>query len=764
MHKQLLAPWKFLYDNCTALEWSTQLAGALAELHACSPPIIHRDLKLDNVMLVRSTEGSVRAGGAGARGGAAKLVDLGLATHPPPQWPGLALTARSSDEEGCAPGAVPCVTVAVAAADEAAYERAASDGGVRPPTRTATPRGGAAAAADSTFAVFYALQEEGPAAAAAVYQVDVRQSQYANKLRPLTAYGPHLRQLQTQHHAALQRHLHLRSVSGGAASLASALSPRTSGLRSPSAPGGGRPASTSAIGQSRGSSGSRDSGLLGGLWAPMSASAMPYPTTFGAAVPNQSPDMFRLSETGEEEALRARASVEQQQQQPEPWQQEVPPASSGSHSTSASQLAAKTSAPTEATAAATPGSPVTLTPRGDGGGRGADGTRRTCSVSDAGAAAAHASSGPLQIQSGGGGAAAAGPASYCSDGETVLMALQAEAAAAAALPTTGTGYARSLAACTTSGLTAANTMASSLASGDCGYGCGGDSGTLVHEFRVSTCGMASVHVGGGGGAGAGGAQFQMHLPPITMSPHGAAAAAAAAGAESAVGGRRGLAAFGSLRARAVQEETQPEPLLPGPPAAPAAADGSAPGVHVVHLAGDGAATAAPDARAEYRSAGRPSGLPHSRPATAAEVQVAVDVYGFGVVLYEIWSRSVLAVSHIGTRRPDLPRIVHRCEDWPDVVVGGYRPARVEAIPEPVWALINECWDADPLRRPPMAAVVERLRAMASDPALAEAVVGLSSGKGGRKLPVAGAGGGGKLASGSGELAAAPAPVCGCTIC
>ena len=42
MHKQLVAPWKFLYDNATALDWSIQVASALVHLHGLSPPVIHR--------------------------------------------------------------------------------------------------------------------------------------------------------------------------------------------------------------------------------------------------------------------------------------------------------------------------------------------------------------------------------------------------------------------------------------------------------------------------------------------------------------------------------------------------------------------------------------------------------------------------------------------------------------------------------------------------------------------------------------------------
>ncbi|GLC45153.1 hypothetical protein PLESTB_000429700 [Pleodorina starrii] len=115
----------------------------------------------------------------------------------------------------------------------------------------------------------------------------------------------------------------------------------------------------------------------------------------------------------------------------------------------------------------------------------------------------------------------------------------------------------------------------------------------------------------------------------------------------------------------------------------------------------------------------------------------VDVYAFGVVLYEIWSRSLLKVSYIGTRRPDLPYIVHRCEDWPALVAGGFRPARCESIPGPVWELISECWHTDPLARPSMAEVEARLVQMGAEQA--EEVVGLASGKGGRRLRRMGAG-------------------------
>lgn len=47
----MLRPNKQLYSNATALRWMVQVAGALSYMHTCRPKVLHRDIKLDNVLL-----------------------------------------------------------------------------------------------------------------------------------------------------------------------------------------------------------------------------------------------------------------------------------------------------------------------------------------------------------------------------------------------------------------------------------------------------------------------------------------------------------------------------------------------------------------------------------------------------------------------------------------------------------------------------------------------------------------------------------------
>ena len=88
-----------LYTNIDALSWSLDVARALEYLHGCRPPVVHRDVKPENILMTRSAsalapassrglqpEGGDRgkAGGGGGRpwtpalGLVAKLADFGL--------------------------------------------------------------------------------------------------------------------------------------------------------------------------------------------------------------------------------------------------------------------------------------------------------------------------------------------------------------------------------------------------------------------------------------------------------------------------------------------------------------------------------------------------------------------------------------------------------------------------------------------------------------------------------------------------------------
>eukprot|EP00200_Dunaliella_tertiolecta_P006473 CAMPEP_0202342260 /NCGR_PEP_ID=MMETSP1126-20121109/2900_1 /ASSEMBLY_ACC=CAM_ASM_000457 /TAXON_ID=3047 /ORGANISM="Dunaliella tertiolecta, Strain CCMP1320" /LENGTH=550 /DNA_ID=CAMNT_0048933189 /DNA_START=45 /DNA_END=1697 /DNA_ORIENTATION=+ len=68
--KQMLSPSNTVYSNKQALEWMLQLAEALAYLHSANPKVIHRDLKLENVLLTSRDQAASQQ--------IAKLADFGL--------------------------------------------------------------------------------------------------------------------------------------------------------------------------------------------------------------------------------------------------------------------------------------------------------------------------------------------------------------------------------------------------------------------------------------------------------------------------------------------------------------------------------------------------------------------------------------------------------------------------------------------------------------------------------------------------------------
>ncbi|KAL4457677.1 hypothetical protein ABPG75_012542 [Micractinium tetrahymenae] len=69
VRRQMVSPFKRLYSDADALRWSLQIAQALMYLHESMPVVIHRDLKLENIMLTEQALGFAEA----------RLADFGLA-------------------------------------------------------------------------------------------------------------------------------------------------------------------------------------------------------------------------------------------------------------------------------------------------------------------------------------------------------------------------------------------------------------------------------------------------------------------------------------------------------------------------------------------------------------------------------------------------------------------------------------------------------------------------------------------------------------
>lgn len=67
--RQMVNPFRKLYSDADALRWALQVAKALQYLHESRPAVIHRDLKLENIMLTDADAPSADA----------KLADFGLA-------------------------------------------------------------------------------------------------------------------------------------------------------------------------------------------------------------------------------------------------------------------------------------------------------------------------------------------------------------------------------------------------------------------------------------------------------------------------------------------------------------------------------------------------------------------------------------------------------------------------------------------------------------------------------------------------------------
>ncbi|XP_062519182.1 probable serine/threonine-protein kinase drkC [Corticium candelabrum] len=80
---------------------------------------------------------------------------------------------------------------------------------------------------------------------------------------------------------------------------------------------------------------------------------------------------------------------------------------------------------------------------------------------------------------------------------------------------------------------------------------------------------------------------------------------------------------------------------------------------------------------------------------------AVDVYSFGIVLWEIWTRQLPY---------DQYRFVHQVTD---AVVANERPVIPQDCPQPLAVIIKDCWSPRPSHRPSFGQVISQLQSLQS---------------------------------------------------
>lgn len=67
------------------------------------------------------------------------------------------------------------------------------------------------------------------------------------------------------------------------------------------------------------------------------------------------------------------------------------------------------------------------------------------------------------------------------------------------------------------------------------------------------------------------------------------------------------------------------------------------------------------------------------------------------------------------------KVVENAYEYARMAGAGFRPARIRSLPDAVWDLISAAWHDDPLERPPMSVIVERLQARSSAVCISHAV-------------------------------------------
>lgn len=105
---------------------------------------------------------------------------------------------------------------------------------------------------------------------------------------------------------------------------------------------------------------------------------------------------------------------------------------------------------------------------------------------------------------------------------------------------------------------------------------------------------------------------------------------------------------------------------------------------------------------------------------------SVDIFSMGVMLYELFSRTLLIYTHTPANSPA------DCEKYAGQIAKGFRPKHVKQIPPGVWEIIESCWEQDPADRPSAKKVLRKLQEQLQQAQEAAAAKGFG-GKGFGKL-------------------------------
>lgn len=91
----------------------------------------------------------------------------------------------------------------------------------------------------------------------------------------------------------------------------------------------------------------------------------------------------------------------------------------------------------------------------------------------------------------------------------------------------------------------------------------------------------------------------------------------------------------------------------------------------------------------------------------------VDVYSFGIILYELFSKRLVSSDFINTMEYDESEI------FAQKAASGYRPPFPLRMPQEIRDIVNKCWSGVPELRPKMMDVVRDLRAIRSGGSMEE---------------------------------------------